>query len=318
MTERRKVYMVLSPRALSYARDALESLFRNSAETLHLSLITDEEHDKAQLSEAMEGIDCSAHSWKVYAETELADREQELFGKFANIRALRRGHPCWRKITDPFLLSAPGEELVLLDPDLYFPNRFAFEATPKNGVLLMWQQPNCLFPPEVVKTAMQKNIRLAHHVDIGVAHWRADADLEWLDWLVGQLGGDSLPRVMHIEAIVWAALAMRIGGGHLDPRYWKCWRRSPVKRIMKKLGVDGVRILRSEPWDEIKCFHAGGEAKSWLHAARQAGLMDAQTEQVTPGSAIPFTELTPAQFARERAFKSALQAVGYYQIFRPA
>ena len=73
MTERRKVYMVLSPRALSYARDALESLFRNSTETLHLSLITDEEQDKAQLSEAMDGIASSAHVWQVYSETELTE-----------------------------------------------------------------------------------------------------------------------------------------------------------------------------------------------------------------------------------------------------
>jgi hypothetical protein len=314
----RHVYMVLSPRALSYARDALESLFRNATENLHLALITDSEQDKTDLRDAMSQIETASHRWSVYAESELADREDELFGRHANLRAFRHGHPCWRKITDPFLLSDPGEELVLLDPDLYFPNRFAFESTPQTGLLLMWQQPNCLFPPEVVKTAMQAGIRLAHHVDIGVAHWRAEADLDWLDWLIGKLGGEHLPRIMHIEAIVWAALAMRIGGGHLSPDYWKCWRRSPAKRVMKKIGMDGVRILQSEPWREIKCFHAGGEAKWWLHDARRAGLMDAEIEQTTPGDFVPFTELTPAHFARERAFKRVLQAVGYYQIFRPA
>ena len=314
----RHVYMVLSPRSLSYARDALESLFGNSVEDLHLRLITDSERDKEELTKTLDAIDSRAHRWTVYSEHDLAEREEALFAGHDNLRAFRRGHPCWRKITDPLLLSDPGQELVLLDPDLYFPNRFQFETTPANGLLLMWQQPNCLFPPEVVKTAIGDGIRLAHHVDIGVAHWRASADLDWLDWLLGRLGGTTLPRIMHVEAIVWAALAMRVGGGYLDPVYWKCWRRSPAKRLMTKLGVSGQRILRSEPWASLKCFHAGGEVKWWLHEARISGLLDGQQTLRQPGRVLPFEELTPAQYARELAFKRMLQAMGYYQIFRTA
>lgn len=314
----REVYMVLSPRALGYAKDALESLFRNANEPIHLRLITDSAPDKQELSEAVARLQTTGHWWSVYAEDDLAGREAALFDRYANLRAFRRGHPCWRKITDPLLLSEPGAELVLLDPDLYFPSRFSFESTPSAGVLLMWQRPNCLFPPEVVNTSINAGIRLAHHVDIGVAHWRADADLEWLDWLVGRLGGAQLPRLMHIEAIVWSSLAMRIGGGYLDPQYWWCWRRSPAKRIRLKLGASGTSILSSDPWAGIKCFHAGGEAKWWLHAAREKGLLDTTAEHTDPGRVIPFVELTPAQFARERAFKNLLRAVGYYQIFRPA
>jgi hypothetical protein len=310
--------MVLSPRSLSYARDALESLFANSIEDLHLRLITDSEHDKEELSAALAEIDSRAHRWTVNSERDLAAREEALFAGHDNLRAFRRGHPCWRKITDPLLLSDSGEELVLLDPDLYFPNRFQFEATPRHGLLLMWQRPNCLFPPEVVKTAIGNGIRLAHHVDIGVAHWRAAADLDWLDWLVGRLGGTRLPRIMHVEAIVWSALAMRVGGGHLDPAYWKCWRRSPAKRVITKLGVTGQRILKSESWTRMKCFHAGGEAKWWLHKARESGLLDGRATLDQPGRTLPFEELTPARYARERAFKRMLQAVGYYQIFRTA
>ena len=314
----RHVYMVLSPRSLSYARDALESLFANSDEDLHLRLITDSERDKEELSESLAALDAKAHRWTVYSEHDLAAREEALFAEHDNLRAFRRGHPCWRKITDPLLLSEPGEELILLDPDLYFPNRFRFEATPENGLLLMWQQPNCLFPPEVVRRAIGDGIRLAHHVDIGVAHWRASANLDWLDWLVGKLGGTSLPRIMHVEAIVWAALAMRVGGGHLDPAYWKCWRRSPAKRVMTKLGVTGERILKSESWTTLKCFHAGGEAKWWLHKARESGLLNGRATLDQPGRVLPFEELTPARYARERAFKRMLQAMGYYQIFRTA
>jgi len=314
----RHVYMVLSPRSLSYARDALESLFANSVEDLHLRLITDSEQDKEELSETLRTLDSRAHQWTVFSEQDLADREEALFAGHDNLRAFRRGHPCWRKITDPLLVSDPGQELVLLDPDLYFPNRFQFEATPESGLLLMWQQPNCLFPPDVVKTAIGDGIRLANHVDIGVAHWRASADLDWLDCLIGKLGGSRLPRIMHVEAIVWAALAMRVGGGHLDPAYWKCWRRSPAKRVMTKLGVSGQRILKSESWPNLKCFHAGGEAKWWLHKARESGLLDGHATLNQPGCVLSFEELTPVQYARELAFKRMLQAMGYYQIFRTA
>jgi hypothetical protein len=182
----------------------------------------------------------------------------------------------------------------------------------------MWQKPNCLLPPEVVKAAMNNGIPLAHHVDIGVGHWRASTDLDWLNWLVGTLGGMNLPLMMHVEAIVWAAVAMRFGGGHLDPLYWKCWHRTQTKRIRRKLGVSGLSILRSEPWSEIKCFHAGGEAKWWIHGAREKGLMDSKTERTQPGRLLPYVELTPSNYARELALKRVIQALGYYQIFRPA
>ena len=265
---------------------------------------------------AIAPLNTNGHRWEVYSEQDLTEREAELFTRHENLRAFRRGHPCWRKITDPLLLSEPDAELILLDPDLYFPNRFQFEQTPDSGLLLMWQRPNCLFPPSVVKTAIAGQIRLAHHVDIGVAHWRASADLDWLDWLVGRLGGAALPRMMHVEAIVWAALAMRVGGGHLDPAYWKCWRRSPSKRVLTKLGWSGLRILKSEPWSSLKCFHAGGEAKWWLDTARQEGLLEGGAELRSPGCIVPYVELRPEEFVRERAFKRVLQVMGYYQIFR--
>jgi hypothetical protein len=318
MTQPREVYVVLSPRSLGYARDALESMFRNSLEPLHVHLITDSDADKQALSEAVAALDTKAHQWDVYSEDDLTSREETIFAGRPNLRAFRRGHPCWRKITDPLLLSEPGAELVLLDPDLYFPNRFQFEPTPQTGLLLMWQRPNCLFPPEIVHTAMDAGIRLAHHVDIGVAHWRASTDLDYLDWLIGRLGGADLPRVMHIEAIVWAALAMREGGGHLDPTYWHCWDRTPARRVMAKLGVSGQRILKSEPWAAIKCFHAGGPAKWWLNEARKSGMIDSVAEHSQAGRVIPYVELTPAHFARERAFKRVLRTLGYYQIFRSA
>lgn len=318
MTQHRRVFMVLSPRSLGYARDALESLFRNSLETLHIHFITDSDEDKLKLSDAVASLDARTHQWQVYSEKDLGDREEDLFRRHNHLRAFRRGHPCWRKITDPLLLSDSAAETVLLDPDLYFPNRFKFEETPKTGLLLMWQKFHCLFPPEVVRVAIEARIPLANHGDIGVAHWRASAELEWLDWLVGRLGGDSLPRIAHVESIVWAALAMRIGGGHLDPEYWKCWHRSIAKRVISKAGMSGLRILRSEPWGKLKCFHAGGESKWWLHAVRESGMLDSAAEHTLPGRTIPFEELRPSDYARERAFKHVLKSTGYYRIFRSA
>lgn len=312
----RYVYVVLSAKALPYARTALSSLFQNTLQALDLTLITDSERDREELHQAVEAVNPDAkHKWKVLGEDELSDCESALFGSYGNVRTFRHGHPCWRKITDPLLLSNPGEEMILLDPDLYFPNRFQFEETPASGLLLMWQKPNCLLPPEVVWTALNNGIPLARHVDIGVAHWRASADLDWLDWLLGKLGGAAIPRVMHVEAIVWAAIAMHGGGGYLDPDYWKCWRRTPFKRIRSRLGTSGKQILNSEPWRELKCFHAGGEAKWWLGDVLEDGIPGDPAEHTLPGSVTPFIELKKEYYAREQAFKRTLRRLGFYRIF---
>jgi hypothetical protein len=307
--------MVLSPRSLGYASYALESLFRNSAEQIHLHLITDSARDKTTLTEELTLRQQTAHHlWTIYSEDELADADAYQFRGLSNLQRFRKGHPCWRKITDPMLLSAPGQEMVLLDPDLYFPNRFLFESTPAQGLLLMWQRPTCLYPPETVLTAMAAGIPLAHHVDIGVAHLRAPVDLEWLDWLIGRL--DCFHRnEMHIEAIVWAALAMRIGGGYLDPDYWHCWRRSQKARVLGKMGVAGPSLLRSEPFSSIKCFHAGGPAKAWLAEAKHKGILDTGKTVTTPGKIRPFVEITPKTYERLQRVKQVLATLGYYTLF---
>jgi len=311
----RRVFMVLSPRSLGYARYALESLFRNSAEQIHLHLITDSAQDKAILTEEITIRQQPLnHLWTIYSEDDLQDAEYEQFRGLANLQRFRKGHPCWRKITDPMLLSAAGQEMVLLDPDIYFPNRFLFEATPDQGLLLMWQKPTCLFPPETVRTAMAARIPLAHHVDIGVGNLRAGIDLNWLDWLIGQL--DCFHRnEMHIEAIVWAALAMRIGGGYLDPDYWHCWRRSQSARVQGKLGVSGPSMLRREPFSSIKCFHAGGPAKAWLAEAKAKGILDTGRDVTSPGKVLPFVEITPKKYEREQRIKQVLASLGYYTLF---
>ena len=312
----RRVFMVLSPRSLPYARLALKTLFAHCDEALDLHLITDSAEDAHTLTGVMEEIGPAArHHWSVTGEDLLLDAEASHFAGLDALRAFRRGHPCWRKITDPLLLSAPGEELVLLDPDLYFPGAFRFEPTPADGLLLMWQRPNCLLPAQVVRAAMEARIPLARHVDIGVSHWRAGADLDWLNWLIARLGGADLPRIMHVEAIVWSALAMHISGGHLDPRRWVCWHRTQGKRLRRKLGAGGPSLLAGEPWSAMKCFHAGGEAKWWLTESLAERSTQNTSAHLEPGPIQPFVELTPSRYQREQNAKHLLRTVGYYRIF---
>ena len=313
---RRQLYMVLSPRSLSYARAALQSLFRNSAESIDLHLVTDSGTDVSALTDAVAALaPDSRHAWSVTSESQLNDAEAASFARLPHLRAFRRGHPCWRKVTDPLLLSAPGEEMLLLDPDLYFPNRFRFEETPAAGLSLMWQRPNCLLPPEIVRAAMNAGIGLARHVDIGVSHWRSGGDLEWLDWMLGKLGGVNLPRVMHVEAIVWSAIAMREGGGYLDPRTWVCWHRTQAKRVRRKLGVSGESLLTSEPWKTMKCFHAGGEAKWWVPGFMAKHPAAGGNDILDRRSLQPFVELTRAQYENEQRAKQMLYRLGYYRVF---
>ncbi len=314
----RQVYMVLSPRSLAYARGALQSLLSHSVEDLNLHLVTDSAADVRELQEAVTALSPEArHHWSVTGEEELNDAEARLFAGLPHLRAFRKGHPCWRKVTDPLLLSEPetNAELVLLDPDVFFPNRFRFEPTPARGVALMWQQPNCLLPPPVVRAAMEASIPLARHVDIGVSHWRAGSDLGWIDWMLSKLAnGQPLPRMMHVEAIVWAAIAMREGGGYLDPGLWVCWHRTQTKRVRLKLGRGGKAILATEPWATMKCFHAGGEAKWWVPeavASRTGPIADV----IADSQLKPFVELTPTRYGCEQSLKGALRGLGYYRVF---
>ena len=205
--------------------------------------------------------------------------------------------------------------MVVLDPDLYFPNRFSFEPTPGRGVFLMWQRPSCLLPDDVVRKAIDAKIPLAHHTDIGVAQWRLPIDLDWLDWLIEKLGSSQLPRSMHVESIVWAALAMHMGGGHLDPARWVCWHRTQFKRVLVKLGVPGPSILRREPFAKMKCFHAGGEAKWWLDAAHTQGILNAARDVTAHSPFRSYQELMPAEYESLQRNRRLLRKLGYYSIF---
>ena len=105
----RQVYMVLSPRSLGYAAAAIESLFCNSLEKLDVRFITDSKADTRELTDAVAKIASDRHLWTVYSKDDLADREETVFAGYGHLRAFRRGHPCWRKITDPMQMPLPRE-----------------------------------------------------------------------------------------------------------------------------------------------------------------------------------------------------------------
>jgi hypothetical protein len=316
---RRRLFMVLSSRSMPYARLALESLYQKCVDLFSLSLITDTNEDAFRLEIETKGLTNDQAGRQqaplVYGDEQLTELAQERFRGYEHIREFRKGHPCWRKITDPVLLSHGNDEMVILDPDLYFPNRFRFESTLASGVLLMWQRPSCLLPAETVEAAIAAKIPLAHHTDIGVAQWRMPVDLEWLNWLIGKLGSSELPRSMHVESIVWAALAMRIGGGHLDPNVWLCWHRTQLNRLLLKLGASGPSVLKRESLRSVKCFHAGGEAKWWLSQAHQLGILDHGQDLTQHTKVKPYQELLPSDYQALQRNRRFLQALGYYSVF---
>ena len=315
---RRGVYCVLSSRSLPYARHAMASLVAQSVDDLDLTLITDSAADKTALVDAMQALAVpERHRWRVAAQSEADDLAVGMLSRHPNIAAFRFGHPCWRKITDPMLFAPPGSEMVILDPDLYFPNRFRFEPTPKAGLLLMHQPPSCLLPHEVVVRAYDEGVRLAHHTDIGVAQASNALDLDFLDALIGRLGGTALPRVMHVESIVWAALAMRMGGGYLDPEHWHCWRNSQWKRVLRLFGASGRTVLRPEHFQAMKCFHGGGIAKWWIPEALEAGDLPAPGDVMEAKPPLPYEELTRDAYEAMQRIKSWARRAGYYRLVKP-
>ena len=254
----RIIAISLSASSLPYASLCIGSLAENLGGDEPIHLLTDTPRDEEQLCQVFAG----QRRIKVLLSDPLWEDPSNPMRKYAGLEKLRKGHPCWRKLTDPMLLARDGDEVVVVDPDVYFPRRFEFESVGDGTLRLMWQKPNCLLPFSVVQKAFDNGVDMADHVDIGIAQYRSPLDLDWLDWLVKSLS--DMPPIMHVEPILWASLAMRMGGGYLNPQRWYCWANTQRKRVLKKAGTSPLRMLKAEDLRKCLAFHAGGTAKTWL------------------------------------------------------
>jgi hypothetical protein len=307
------IVISLAASSLPYASLCVRSLAENLDGDESIYLLTDTPGDREQLQQEFAGFG----RIKVRLSEELWEDGVNPIRKYAGLERLRNGHPCWRKLTDPMLTAREGDEVVIVDPDVYFPRRFSFEKVGDGTLRLMWQKPNCLLPVSAVQTAFAKGIAMADHVDIGIAQYRSPLDLDWLNWLVESLG--ETPRVMHVEAILWSCLAMRMGGGYLDSDRWHCWANTQWKRILKKAGATPARMLSAEDFRLRLAFHAGGTAKTWL-AAPGVGESLKQLAMLPGGTPLgaarlrPFVPFTKEKFEQLRKRGRILKAMGYYKL----
>src|SRR4051812_14568427 len=132
--------------SLPWASLCIRSLAENLDGYEPIHLLTDTPGDQQQLQRAFVGL----KRIKVHVSEELWDGAGNPLRRYGGLELLRKGHPCWRKLTDPMLLAREGEEVVVIDPDVYFPRRFSFEQVDDGTLRLMWQKPNCLLPFSVV------------------------------------------------------------------------------------------------------------------------------------------------------------------------
>jgi hypothetical protein len=309
----RLIAISLGASCLPHAALCIGSLAENLDGDESIHLLTDTPRDHEQLCRAF-----AAHRRiKVLLSVTLWEDAGNSMRKYAGLDRLRKGHFCWRKLTDPMLLARDGDEVVIIDPDVYFPRRFDFETVGDGTLRLMWQKPNCLLPFSVVQKAFDNGVDMADHVDIGIAQYRSPLDLDWLDWLVESLG--DLPPIMHVEPILWASLAMRMGGGYLNPERWYCWANTQWKRVLKKAGTSPSRMLKAEDFRQCLAFHAGGIAKTWLADPGVGALLKQLADAPggkTPGDAtvLPFVPFTLEKFRWLRKRAKVLQSMGYYKV----
>jgi len=307
----RRVFILMSSKALPYARHCIRTMLANCTEPVRLTLVADDAEEARILEAETAPYATGGAEIAVVPEEAVAQAISDRFPGLAGLRALHDGHPCWRKIIDPLALSAPEDEIIIADPDLFFPNRFDFEPTPESGVMMMRQGPNCLLPPDAVRTAFDRGLELADHVDIGVAQLRAGAvDPDWLDRAVTPLAVPRFRPYMHIEAIVWSAMAMRIGGRHLAPAAWRCWERGKLKRLAVAAGLPGRLTLRLEPLASVKCIHVSGPSKWWVTEGLERGTLREVGRDVTgPTRGPDYAELTRRGYERELKLKAAVRRI---------
>jgi hypothetical protein len=313
----RKVYYVLGQSSLPYAERCIASLVRSTTEMLAVMILTDAPEDAAAVQRAIAPLFAETHhSLRIIDEVEARDRANFYYAGFPAIRQFREGHPCWRKITDPQMYAGQDEEVIILDPDVYFPNPFAFEPAPDSGIALMWQRPNCLLPEDVVRRAFGHQITMADHTDIGVCQFNGPIDLVYLEEIINRLSEKPLPRSMHVESIIWAALAAKSGGGHFLPQAWHCYANTVRSRIARRLGRSGVECLGRLDFQNMKALHAGGEAKHWLRDAERAGILNPRQANVLPTPRVRYKVFGQGKFERKFLVRRLVAKIGLARLWQ--
>jgi hypothetical protein len=138
MTQPRRAFILLSSHALAYARICIRTLLNNSDEPVHLRLVVDNADEARVFETEVQSIKLPEGSRiEVITKDLVSDLLAQRYPGKQGLRALHEGHPCWRKIIDPLVLSAPEDEIIVADPDLLFPNLYRFEQTPAEGVMMM-------------------------------------------------------------------------------------------------------------------------------------------------------------------------------------
>ncbi len=74
--------------------------------------------------------------------------------------------------------------------------------------------------------------------------------------------------------------------------------------------------MRREPFSSMKCFHAGGQAKSWLAESKELKILDGGQKLTSTGQIKPFVEITGKNYERQQRVKKMLGSLGYYTLFR--
>ena len=101
--------MILSPRSLPYAEKCVSSLFANSVERLNIRFLTDSDQDKHTLEDTIGQISNPYNQpWSVFSDEDVEPLSLAQWDTFPDLQSFRRGHPCWRKVTDPLLFTEDG------------------------------------------------------------------------------------------------------------------------------------------------------------------------------------------------------------------
>ena len=109
---------------------------------------------------------------------------------------------------------------------------------------------------------------------------------------------------------------MARGGGYFDPVSWYCWRYSQWKRVALKLGVTGLRLLKSEDLSRVKCYHASGVAKWWVKEACERDVFAAPRTITSSSAPKPFEELTLREYEADQRVKRLARRLGYYAVMK--